>query len=103
MRPTSDADSDAYYASRPRDSRIGAWASRQGTVIADREELLGRVRAADAEHPGEDVPRPPHWGGYVLEPEAIEFWQAGEFRLHDRFVYVRDAAAGGWRIDRLSP
>ncbi len=104
VRQTSDEDSDAYYAGRPRDSRIGAWASRQGTVIADRDELLGRVRDADAAHPGEDVPRPPYWGGYALEPEAIEFWQAHEFRLHDRFVYVRDAAAdGGWRVDRLSP
>ena len=59
---------------------------------------------ADAEHPGDDVPRPPYWGGYVLTPEAVEFWQAGEFRLHDRFVYARDAAEpGGWRIERLSP
>lgn len=103
VRPTTDADSDAYFASRPRDSRVGAWASRQGTVIAGREELLERVRAADAAHPGEEVPRPPYWGGYLLEPEAIEFWQAGEFRLHDRIVYVRDAAAAGWRTERLSP
>lgn len=104
VRETTDADSDAYYASRPRDSRIGAWASHQGSVIASRDELLERVRAADAEHPGDAVPRPAHWGGYVLEPEAIEFWQAGEFRLHDRFVYVREPGApSGWRIDRLSP
>ena len=85
-------DSDAYFASRPRDSRIGAWASRQGTVISGRDELLGRVEAAGAEHPGDDVPRPPYWGGYVLTPSAVEFWQAGEFRLHDRFVYTQDAA-----------
>ena len=62
------------------------------------------VRAVEAEHPGEEIPRPPHWGGYVLEPGAIEFWQAGEFRLHDRFVYAREDGAGaGWRIERLSP
>lgn len=104
VRETTDEDSDAYYASRHRDSRIGAWASRQGTVIASRDELLERVKAADAQHAGDDVPRPPYWGGYVLEPEAIEFWQAGEFRLHDRYVYARDAgAASGWRIDRLAP
>jgi len=104
VAPTTDADSDAYFASRPRDSRIGAWASRQGTVIPNREDLLARVAAADAEHPGDDVPRPPYWGGYVLAPEAVEFWQAGEFRLHDRFVYARDTAAPGmWRVERLSP
>ena len=101
---TTGADSDAYFASRPRDSRIGAWASRQGSVIGGRDELLARVDAAGAEHPGDDVPRPPYWGGYVLTPDAIEFWQAGEFRLHDRFVYARDASAPTrWRIERLSP
>jgi len=104
VAPTSDADSDAYFASRPRDSRIGAWASRQGTVLASRDELLGRVEAADAAHPGDDVPRPPYWGGYLLTPSAVEFWQAGAFRLHDRFVYTRAAdAPTGWRIERLSP
>ena len=104
VREVSGADSDAYFASRPRASRFGAWASRQGAVIASRQELLGRVRAVEAEHPGEEIPRPPHWGGYVLEPGAIEFWQAGEFRLHDRFVYAReDGAGGGWQIERLSP
>ncbi len=104
VEPATDADSDAYFATRPRDSQIGAWASRQGTVIAGRGELLGRVDDAAAAHPGDDVPRPPYWGGYVLTPEAVEFWQAGEFRLHDRFVYARDAhASTGWRIERLSP
>lgn len=104
VRETTDADSDAYYAGRPRDSRIGAWASRQGTVIDGRDELLERVRVAEGEHPGDDVPRPPYWGGYVLEPAAIEFWQAGEFRLHDRFVYVSaPEAPGGWNVQRLSP
>ncbi len=103
VAPTSDADSDEYFATRPRTSRLGAIASRQGRVIAERQELLDALAGADAAHPGEDVPRPAHWGGYRVTPEAIEFWQAGEFRLHDRFVYVRDAPAGGWRVERLSP
>lgn len=96
-----DAGSDAYFASRPRAARLGAWASRQGSVIASRDELLARVRELETEYPDE-VPRPPHWGGYVLEPQVIEFWQAGEFRLHDRFVYAR-GDGDGWSVVRLSP
>ena len=100
----SDEESDAYFATRPRGARLGAIASEQGAVLDGREELVERWEAADAEYPGEDVPRPDHWGGYIVLPEAIEFWEAHELRLHDRFVYVRDAAAPtGWRIDRLSP
>ena len=101
IEPTTDADSDAYFASRDRRSRVGAWASRQGSVLAARDALLQANASFDAQFPGEDVPRPPYWGGYVVRPEAIEFWQAGEFRLHDRFVYVRDG--DGWRTERLSP
>ncbi len=104
VEETSDADSDAYFASRDRGSQLGAWASRQGVVIADREELLRRVSEASERFSGGDVPRPPYWGGYVVRPEAIELWQLGEHRLHDRFVYVRDGSApGGWRTERLSP
>ncbi|HVP02378.1 MAG TPA: pyridoxamine 5'-phosphate oxidase [Solirubrobacteraceae bacterium] len=104
VEPTSDADSDAYFQSRPRISRLGAHASRQGQPISGREELLDAVAAADARYPGEGVPRPEHWGGFRLTPDAIEFWQAGEFRLHDRFVYVREDETGKhWRIERLSP
>ena len=100
----SDEESDAYFATRPRGARLGAIASEQGAVLDGREELVERWEAADAKYPGEDVPRPDHWGGYIVLPEAIEFWEAHELRLHDRFVYVRDAAAAtGWRIDRLSP
>ncbi len=101
IEPTSDADSDAYYDSRHRLSRIGAWASRQGTPIADRAELLAANARYDAEYPGDDVPRPPYWGGYLVRPQVIEFWQAGEFRLHDRLAYAR--AGDGWQVDRLSP
>ena len=100
----SDEESDAYFATRPRGARLAALASEQGAVLSSRQELLDRWAQADAEHPGEDVPRPPYWGGYLVTPSAIEFWQAHELRLHDRFVYVRDAgAASGWRIERLSP
>ena len=101
IEPTSDADSDAYHGSRHRLSRIGAWASRQGTPIADRAELLDANARFDEQYPGEEVPRPPYWGGYLVRPRAIEFWQAGEFRLHDRFVYAREG--DGWRVERLSP
>ena len=101
IEPTSDADSDAYYGSRHRLSRIGAWASRQGTPIADRAELLDANARFDEQYPGEEVPRPPYWGGYLVRARAIEFWQAGEFRLHDRFVYAREG--DGWRVERLSP
>ena len=98
----SDEESDAYFESRPRESRIGAWASEQGSVIESREQLLAQVEEAGARFDGEDVPRPPHWGGYIVSPQAIEFWQAGEFRLHDRFVYHRDDG-GLWVAERLSP
>ena len=98
----SNEESDAYFESRARESRIGAWASEQGSVIESREELIGRVEEAERRFEGEDVPRPPHWGGYLVSPQAIEFWQAGEFRLHDRFVYRRDDG-GQWVTERLSP
>ena len=103
-RRMPDEASDAYFATRPRDARIGAWASQQSSVLAGREELDARVRAFEERFAGADVPRPPHWGGYVVRPETIEFWQGRAHRLHDRFRYTReDAAPGGWRIERLSP
>ncbi len=97
----SDEESDAYFESRARESRIGAWASEQGSVIGSRGELLARVAEAEQRFEGEEVPRPAHWGGYIVRPEAIEFWQAGEFRLHDRAVFVRDN--GLWKVTRLCP
>ena len=97
----SDHESDGYFESRARESRIGAWASEQGSVIESRDELLARVAEAEQRFEGDDVQRPPHWGGYIVRSESIEFWQAGEFRLHDRFVFVKSAA--GWTAERLSP
>jgi pyridoxamine 5'-phosphate oxidase len=96
------ADSDAYFAGRGRESRLGAWASPQSRPLADRAELDGRLaeiraRFADAE----DVPRPDHWGGFLLRPQAIEFWQGQRDRLHDRFLYTRED--GDWTIRRLAP
>jgi pyridoxamine 5'-phosphate oxidase len=93
--------SDDYFATRPREAQIGAWASHQSEPLADRAELERRLAEATARFDGDDVPRPSFWGGYHLFPEQVEFWQGRRFRLHDRFRYARDGA--GWRIERLSP
>jgi pyridoxamine 5'-phosphate oxidase len=101
---TTEAESDAYFAGRPREARIGAWASRQSTVLSSRDELMSRFVEFDATYPGEAVPRPPFWGGYRIVPDSVEFWQARAFRLHDRFRYtVAPNERSGWRIERLSP
>jgi pyridoxamine 5'-phosphate oxidase len=96
-----EAESDAYFATRPREAQIGAWASPQSQPIADRPELERRVAEVEQRFTGVDIPRPPHWGGYRVIPDTIEFWLGRASRLHDRFVYTRDAEA--WRVDRLAP
>ena len=98
----SAAESDAYFASRGRGSRLGAWASRQGTPIAARELLEAALAEAGERFPGEEVERPDYWGGYRLVPSAVELWQGRENRLHDRVHWVR-SADGGWRSELLSP
>ena len=99
----SDEESDAYFLTRPHEARIGAWASRQSTVLASRGELMARFTEIERRYP-DDVPRPAFWGGFRLEPDTVEFWQARAFRLHDRFRYNVDASEpSGWRIERLSP
>jgi pyridoxamine 5'-phosphate oxidase len=98
----SDEESEEYFRTRPRGGQIAAWASAQSEVIGSRGELEARVAELEREFEGRDVPLPPHWGGYRLQPEVWEFWQHRENRLHDRFRYERDDA-GRWAIARLSP
>lgn len=95
-------ESDAYFATRPRGSQLGAWASEQSRPLADRGELEARWQALDERYGGAAVPRPPHWGGYRVEPDEIEVWQGRANRLHDRFRYTR-APDGGWTHVRLQP
>jgi pyridoxamine 5'-phosphate oxidase len=102
----TDAESDAYFASRLRISKLGAWASAQSRPLASRSELEQRLAEYEARYPGEDIPRPPYWSGYRVIPESFEFWQNMEFRLHDRTTYTRPPGTrgpGGWTIGKLFP
>jgi len=101
--PISDAESDAYFASRPRGAQIGAWASDQSRVLKDRAELENRVKEFEKKYENVTVPRPPHWGGYRLVPLSLEFWQDREFRLHDRILYHRADEKAPWIQERLYP
>ena len=96
-------ESDAYFASRPRDSQLGAWASPQSEVISGREVLNERHAEFAEKFAGVEVLRPPHWGGWLLVPEVFEFWQGRPNRLHDRFRYRRDDETQDWVIERLAP
>jgi pyridoxamine 5'-phosphate oxidase len=101
VQPVDRAEVVAYFQERPRGSQIGAWASEQSSVIPSREVLERRYQEVETQFAGAAVPPPDHWGGLRVRPETIEFWQGRENRLHDRFRYCD--AAGGWRIERLSP
>jgi pyridoxamine 5'-phosphate oxidase len=94
-------ESEAYWRTRPRESRIAAWASEQSRPLAERAALDAAYAEADARFPGDDVPLPPHWGGFRVLPEVVELWEHRESRLHDRIRYVRSAT--GWRRERLAP
>lgn len=101
IEKVSAAQSDAYFNSRPRGSRVGAWASDQSKPLATRQILQDAVADAEAKY-GEDIPRPPNWGGFLIKPDEIEFWADGEYRLHDRFRYTK-SATGTWQAQRLYP
>lgn len=104
VTPVSDAESDAYFATRPRVSQIGAWASQQSQPVASRAALDAAVAEFEKKFAKRDVPRPPHWGGYRVSLNLIEFWQGHVFRLHDRVIYLPDATSpGGWLTQRLYP
>jgi len=99
----SDQEADAYFATRPRGSQIGAWASRQSEPLASRAVLEAAVREVEARHAGREIPRPPDWSGFRLDPDRIEFWKSGEFRLHDRQVFRRTSRDMPWTVERLYP
>jgi pyridoxamine 5'-phosphate oxidase len=98
----TNAEADAYFATRPRISRLGAWASDQSRNLPERTELERRLAHYEAAYPGDEIPRPPHWSGYRIVPQRFEFWQNMPFRLHDRTIYAK-SAADGWMINKLYP
>ena len=101
VEPLDDAESDAYFATRPRESQLGAWASPQSRALRDRAELDARLREVEERFGEGEVPRPPHWGGYLVRHSEVEFWQGQVARMHDRFRYTRER--DGWAIERLGP
>ena len=103
VEQVSDEDADQYYASRARGSQIGAWASKQSTPLSDRDTLEARVKEFEEKFSDQEVPRPSYWSGWLIKPQEIEFWQDGEFRLHDRIVYRRDNETSDWQTTRLFP
>jgi len=101
VEQVSEAESDAYFASRARGSQIGAWASDQSRKVKDRQALMAATKIIETKYEGRDVPRPPHWYGWRVKPHSIEFWQDGAFRLHDRIVFTSPET--GWQSSRLFP
>jgi pyridoxamine 5'-phosphate oxidase len=102
VEKVSRAESESYFATRARGSQIGAWASRQSALLSRRAELQEKIDAVERRFKGQEVPCPPFWGGYRLIPQAMEFWQGRESRLHDRLLYRRNEG-GAWELERLSP
>lgn len=102
VEQVTDAEADAYFASRARISRLGAWASDQSRVLDERLTLERRLAEYEAKYPGDDIPRPPYWSGYRILPQHFEFWQGMPFRLHDRTTFTRNEA-GGWMVGKLYP
>ena len=98
----SEADSEAYFNSRPEGSKIGAWSSPQSSVIADRSVIENNFLQNEEKFRDKEIPRPSHWGGYIVKPVSFEFWQGRSSRLHDRLKYTQNAGAG-WTIERLAP
>ena len=101
VEQVSDEEADIYYDSRHPQSRLGAWASDQSRPLENRQELVDRLKVFEEKYGTEDIPRPPHWSGFRIIPQEIEFWQDGEFRLHDRVVFTPDG--DGWSGQRLNP
>jgi pyridoxamine 5'-phosphate oxidase len=103
VEPVTPEEADAYFVSRPRLSKLGAWASDQSRPLAERAELERRLAEAETRFPGDEVPRPPHWSGFRLVPSRFEFWREMPYRLHDRLVFSRDAEGDLWSTGRLFP
>jgi pyridoxamine 5'-phosphate oxidase len=99
--PVSEAEADAYFASRPRGSQIGAWASQQSRELASRQALVDRVAELEAEYEGREIPRPPHWSGYRVDADRVEFWYGREYRLHERILFT--AGDSAWEKKLLYP
>ncbi len=98
-----DAEADAYFATRPRGSQAGAWASQQSRPLPGRDRFIDAVQDVEQRYEGTDIPRPPHWTGYRVTPLAIEFWQDRPFRLHDRLVFTRETVSAPWEQGRIYP
>ncbi len=103
VSPVSAAEADAYFATRPRGSQLGAWASAQSRPLESRDALIEAVGELEKQYDGKDVPRPPHWSGFRVVPQEMEFWINREFRLHDRRVFLRGDVNSQWQTARLSP